>query len=395
MIEGRQTKSHLNRKLKMGMIGGGPDGFIGEVHRKAARMDGKIEIVAGAFSSKPDKSAQTGQDLFLDPGRVYNNYQSMIENELKLPTEERIDFVTIAAPNNLHFPASKAFLEAGFHVVCEKPMTFNYEEAVELKKIVEKTGLVFAVTYNYTGFPLVKHARHMVHTGQLGKIIKIVVEYPQDWLITKLEDMGQKQAMWRTDPDVAGAGGCLGDIGTHCENLAAYITGLEIEEVCADLTTFMPGRRLDDDINILLRYNNGARGILTASQMCAGNENNIKIRVYGEKGSINWIQENPNYLYYYKANEPIQTLRRANDYLCDAAKRATRIPTGHQEAFIEAFANIYNNVADTIRAKMLGDEPTELENDFPKVQDGLNGMAFIKTAIESNNSDLKWTKMIK
>ncbi|MDZ7315828.1 MAG: Gfo/Idh/MocA family oxidoreductase, partial [candidate division KSB1 bacterium] len=296
MIEGSKTDA-MTRKLRMGMVGGGPGAFIGEVHRKAARMDGHVEIVAGAFDIDPAKSREMGRILNLDPKRAYDNYQQMIEAELKLPPDERIDFVSITTPNNWHFPIAKAFLEAGFHVVCEKPMTMDVPEALALRDVVKKSGKVFALLHNYTGYPMVKHARWMVKQGMLGKIQKIVVEYPQDWLLKRIELEGQMQASWRTDPKQAGAGGCLGDIGTHAENLARYITGLFIEELCADLTTFAQGRLLDDDVNVLLRYENGAKGVLHASQISTGQENNLNIRVWGTEGAIQWFQEHPNYLY--------------------------------------------------------------------------------------------------
>jgi len=395
MIEGSKTESIMNRKLRMGMVGGGPGAFIGEVHRKAARMDGMIELVAGAFDIDPQKSREMGHQQNLNPDRVYDTFQDMVEKEKALSENERIDFVSITTPNNWHFPIAKAFLEAGFHVICEKPMTMDVKEARALKEIVKKTGRVFSLQHNYTGYPMVKQARDMVKNGMLGKVQKIVVEYPQDWLLTRIEATGQMQAAWRTDPKQAGAGGCLGDIGTHAENLAHYITGLEIEELCADLTSFVEGRPLDDDVNILLHYNNGARGVLHSSQISTGQENNLNIRVWGTEGALQWFQENPNYLYYFQQGKPVQIYRRGNDYLCDAAKRATRIPPGHPEAFLEAFSNIYKNATDTMRAKIAGKEPSELELDFPTVDDGLEGMLFIETAVASSKSDKKWTKMLK
>ncbi len=390
MIEGSNTEA--TRKLRMGMVGGGPGAFIGEVHRKAARMDGMIELVAGAFDADPAKSQEMGNIQNLDPKRVYDTYQDMVKAEAALPENERIDFVAVTTPNNLHYPIAKAFLDAGFNVVCEKPMTMNVEEAKALKEAVDKSGKVFALLHNYTGYPMVKQARHMVKEGMLGKIQKIVVEYPQDWLLERIELTGQMQASWRTDPKQAGAGGCLGDIGTHAENLAGYITGLEIEELCADLTSFVEGRPLDDDVNILLHYTNGARGVLHSSQISTGQENNLNIRVWGTKGAIQWFQENPNYLYYFQQGKPVQIYRRGNDYLCEAAQRANRIPPGHPEAFLEAFSNIYKNASDTMRAHMLGSEPTELELDFPNVDDGLEGMQFIETVVASSKSDKKWEK---
>lgn len=386
--------SILQRKLKMGMVGGGRDAFIGAVHRQAALMDGKIEFVAGALSSTPERSKLSGEALWLDPSRIYGSYQEMAAKEARLPVGERIDFVSIVTPNHLHFPVAKTFLEMDFHVICDKPMTFNLAEAKELKKIVENSGKVFALTHNYTGYPMVKEARHLVQTGVLGKINKIVVEYPQEWLLSRLETEGQKQAEWRTDPQRSGAAGCLGDIGSHCENLVHYITGLVPEQVCADLTIFAEGRLLDDDVNVLLHYEGGARGVLHASQICTGEENNLNIRIWGSKAALRWHQEHPNYLYVYKPNAPVSIYRRGHAYLSEAAQLATRLPTGHPEAFIEAFANIYLNATETIRAQESGNSPGEFALDFPTVDDGVRGMAFIETVIKSSKSMEKWTKMI-
>jgi predicted dehydrogenase len=388
----------IDRKLRMGMVGGGPGAFIGEVHRKASRMDGGIELVAGAFDINPRKSKQMGRQLCLDPRRVYNSYQEMIERELKLPEEERIDFVSVTTPNNWHFPIARDFLEAGFHVMCEKPMTLNVQEARVLQKIVRKTKRVFGLMHNYTGYPMVKLARDMVRDGDLGKIRKVVVQYPQGWLATALEKTGQMQAAWRTDPKQSGGAGCMGDIGTHAENLAEYITGLKIQEICADLTTFVKGRRLDDDGNCLLHFNNGARGILHASQVSIGEENGLAIWVYGEEKSLEWHQEHPNYLYLKEPDGPVQVWRRGNGYVgarSAAAGRATRIPSGHPEAFLEAFANIYVNFADTLRAKLSRTKPDNLALDFPDVNDGLRGMLFIDSVLTSAKSKSKWTKMKK
>ena len=394
MIEGSKTDA-MTRKLRMGMIGGGPGAFIGEVHRKAARLDGQVEIVGGAFDINPEKSHEMGRILNLEPKRVYDNYEKLIEGELKLPAEERMDFVSVTTPNNWHYPIAKALLEAGFHVVCEKPMTMDVPEALALRDVVKKTGKVFALLHNYTGYPMVKHARWMVKQGMLGKIQKIVVEYPQDWLLKRIELEGQMQASWRTDPKQAGAGGCLGDIGTHAENLAHYITGLYIDELCADLTSFAPGRLLDDDVNVLLRYENGAKGVLHSSQISTGQENNLNIRVWGTEGAIQWFQENPNYLYFFRQGEPVQILRRGAGYLCDAAKRHTRLPSGHPEAFLEAFANIYQNFIATVRAAESKRQPTELDLDFPNVEDGVVGMQFIETVVAGSKSDRKWEKFHK
>lgn len=391
MVSGKEEKALLDRKLRMGMVGGGRDAFIGAVHRRAAIMDGGVELVAGCFSSTPEKSKASGRDLLLADDRVYGSFQEMAAQEAKLPLGERIDFVSIVTPNHMHFPAAKAFLEAGINVVCDKPMTMSSAEANALRKLVEQSGAVFALSHNYTGYPMVKQARYMVQNGMLGKLQRVVVEYPQGWLLTKVEDAGSKQAAWRTDPKRAGIAGCLGDIGSHCENLAAYITGLELAEVCADLTTFVPGRPLDDDVSVLLRYTNGARGILWATQIGPGEENNLRIRIYGTQGALEWHQEHPNYLYFRPPDGPEQVYKRGNGYLCEAAKRATRIPSGHPEAFLEAFANIYMNATDTMRAKLLGRAPTELELDFPTVVDGAKGVFFIEKVVESAHSDKKWT----
>ena len=344
----------MARKLRMGMVGGGKDAFIGAVHRFAANLDGRIELVAGAFSSNPQKSHESGALLLLDPNRVYDSYEAMAKAEAALPADQRIDFVSIVTPNFAHYPAAKTFLEAGFNVICDKPMTLNLEEALKLREVVRKSGKVFALTHNYTGYPMVKEAREMVRAGELGKILKIVAEYPQGWLLNPIDQEGQKQASWRTDPERAGASGCIGDIGTHAENLARYISGLEIDELCADFTSFVEGRRLEDDGNMLVRYKGGARGVLYASQISAGEENNLTIRVYGTKASLEWHQEHPNELIVKFQDAPRKTYRRGNSYLSDAAKRFTRLPFGHPEAFIEAFANIYLEASRAIEAEVTG-----------------------------------------
>lgn len=387
----------LNRKLKMGMVGGGPGAFIGEVHRKAARMDGGIELVAGAFDINPRKSKQKGRELCLNPRRVYRTYTEMIEREVKLPVGERIDFVSITTPNNWHFPIARGFLKAGFNVMCEKPMTLNAKEAKELRRIVKQSRKVFGLMHNYTGYPMVKLGRDMVSQGELGKIRKIVVQYPQGWLATALEKTGQQQAVWRTDPKQSGAG-CVGDIGSHAENLAEYITGLKMTHICADLTTFVKGRRVDDDCNCLVRFNNGARGVLHASQVSIGEENNLAIWIYGEKKGLEWHQEHPNYLYVKEPDGPMQVWRRGNDYIgtkSPAAARGTRLPSGHPEAFIEAFANVYCNFADTVRARMARIRADKLALDFPNVDDGVRGVLFIETVLASTRNRQKWTKMKK
>jgi predicted dehydrogenase len=384
----------MAHKLKMGMVGGGRDAFIGAVHRMAARLDDRIELVAGAFSSDAAKSRASGDDLGLDPARAYPDFQTMVAGEAKLPAEQRIDFVSIVTPNYVHFPPAKAFLEAGFHVVCDKPMTFNLEEAKQLRDVVKATGKVFALTHNYTGYPMVKEARELVRNGELGKILKVVAEYPQGWLIQPIDAEGQKQASWRTDPSKTGASSCIGDIGTHAENLGRYITGLQIDELCADLTTFVPGRRLEDDGNLLIRYHGGARGVLYASQVSVGEENNLTIRVYGTKASLEWHQEHPNELIVKYPDAPRKIYRRGNGYLSDIAKKFTRLPFGHPEAFIEAFANIYLEAARAIEAVKSG-QPIPSDIDYPTVEDGVLGMAFIATAVSSAKNGSTWTKLIQ
>lgn len=372
----------LGRKITYGMVGGGPGAFIGAVHRMAAVLDGRMELAAGSFSSNPEKSKQTGETLLLPTSRVYGSYQEMAEKESRLPPGERIDFVSIVTPNSSHFKIAKAFIEAGFNVICDKPMTTTLEDAEALCGLVKKRGVVFALTHNYTGYPMVKQAKEMVRKGEIGKVRKIVVEYPQGWLHADLDAQGAKQAVWRTDPSQAGVSSCIGDIGTHAENLVRYITGLEIEEICADLTTFVQGRRLEDDGNILVHYKGGARGILYASQISIGEENSLKIRVYGEKASLEWRQENPNYL-SLKSDGPELIYKRGNGYLESVVAANTRIPSGHPEGFIEAFANIYRNAADTLAAKLEGLSPDPVVLDFPTVRDGAIGVNFIHKTVES------------
>ncbi len=380
------------RTLRMGMVGGGRDAFIGMVHRTAACLDGQAVFTAGALSSTPDKALASGRDLGLDDRRNYPTWEKMLEGESALPPEERIDFVSIVTPNHLHFPVARAFAEAGFNVVCDKPLVHTVEQAEELAAVVRKSGVVFAVTYNYSGYPMVKQARHMVAAGQLGDIRKVIVEYNQGWLATKLEETGLKQADWRTDPARAGAGGAIGDIGSHAEQLVSYVTGLTLESICADLTTFVPGRALDDDANLLLRFTGPggsvAKGILTASQVCVGRENDLRLRVWGTKGGLEWRQEDPNHLVFSPLGGPDQVFRRGNDYLCEGAKRASRIPSGHPEAFFEAFANVYRRAFDAMRADGARDGASF---DYPDVTDGARGVRFIHRTVESSRSERKWT----
>ncbi len=383
----------VNRKIRMGMVGGGRGAFIGSVHRMAANLDGQIELVAGCFSADPKKSKLSGQDLLLDSSRVYSSYEEMAKTEAALPEGERIDFVTIVTRNNTHVAIASAFLQAGIHVVCEKPLAFTLAEARQLKRIADKSGLVFALTHNYTGYPMVKEARHLIQKGKIGDIIKVVAEYPQGYALADLE--GPKENVgainnWRMDPHVSGASNAMGDIGTHAAQLAYYMTGIKIKELSAELSTFIPGRPLDDDGNCLIRFENGAVGIIYASQVSSGEENNLNIRIYGTKGSMEWHQEYPNDLILKHHEKPRQVLRRGNDYLTNAAKDFTRLPFGHPEAFIEAFANIYLEVARAIRDRLEGKKPKAY--DFPTVDDGVYGNAFIETVVKSSGSKQKWTK---
>lgn len=390
MVAGKDTLS--GHRLKAGMVGGGKDAFIGDVHRKAMALDGQIDFVAGALSSTPEKARASGEALGLADERNYGSWEEMLDKESSLPPGERIDFVSIVTPNHMHFPVAKAFVEAGFHVVCDKPLVHTSEQAQELIKLVKRQGTVFGVTYNYTGYPMVRQARHMIHTGELGEIRKVVVEYNQGWLATRLEETGAKQASWRTDPARSGVAGCIGDIGSHAENLVATMTGLELTHICADLTTFAEGRQLDDDGNLLMRFDGGAKGVLISSQISIGRENDFRIRVHGTKGSLTWLQEYPNDLQVSMLGEPARLLRRGNDYLCAAAQKASRIPAGHPEAFLEAFANVYLGVVEAIRAKKQGGSLGELEGDFPTVLDGARGVHFIEKTVESTKSDAKWTE---
>jgi len=381
----------LNRKIKFGQIGGGQGSFIGAVHRRAAISDGKTELVAGAFASTPEKAIASGKELLIADDRNYASWQEMLEKESALPPGERIDFVNIVTPNHAHFEPALAFINAGFNVVMDKPMVHTSEQAAQLVAAVEEKGVVFGLTHNYTGYPMVKEGRDWIKNGRLGTIQRVVVEYPQSWLLEKMEDQGAKQAEWRTDPKRSGIGGAIGDIGSHCENLVSYMTGLEIESICADLTTFVPGRLLDDDVNVMLRYTNGARGLLWCSQVAAGEENGLNIRVYGTKAGLEWHQEHPNWISFKEDPKgPMQVYKRGNEYFGEAADRATHLPFGHPEAFFEAFGNIYMNVTDTIRARLVGDEPTALELDFPDVYDGARGVKFIEKVVESSQSDQKW-----
>ena len=375
------------------MIGGGRGAFIGAVHRMAAALDGEMELVCGAFSSNPERSKLSGADLYLDPNRVYGSYQEMIDQERKMPEDIRMDFVTIVTPNHLHFGPSKLALENGFHVVCDKPLCFDLAQANELVKLVENNNSIFGLTYNYTGYPMVKQARQMVLQNEIGKIRRVVVSYSQGWLSTALEKTDQKQASWRTDPTKAGVGGALGDIGTHAHNLAEYITSLEITKVCADINKVVEGRQLDDDVNVLLKFNNGASGTLTATQVAAGDENDLSIKIYGETGGLEWNQMQPNTLIVKKLDKPTHYYRTGVGDLYPCTVAATRLPAGHPEGYLEAFANVYKNVAKCIQAKISKQELDPLHLDFPTVHDGLRGMQFVHKVIESGSSEKKWIQL--
>jgi predicted dehydrogenase len=375
------------------MVGGGRGAFIGAVHRIAAQMDGKIELVCGAFSSNPRKSRASGRDLLLPAKRCYGSFMEMMEKEAALPEGERMDFVTIVTPNHMHYPVAVAALDAGFHVVCDKPVTFSLAEARKLAVRVKESRRLFCLTHNYTGSAMVKEARELVKSGQLGKIRRVVVEYPQGWLADSLEKSGQKQAAWRTDPKQAGSSCCMGDIGTHCANLAEYIVGSPIKELCADLNTFVKGRRLDDDGSVLIRFRNGARGVLWASQIAVGKENGLNIRVYGEKGGIEWQQEEPNSLVVRWADRPMEIRRQGTGFVGAAATANTRTPAGHPEGYLEAFANIYNNFADTLIGELDGRRIKVAERDYPTIQDGIRGMAFLDAVTKSSSSKSKWMQI--
>jgi predicted dehydrogenase len=381
------------RKLRMGMIGGGRDAFIGAIHRLAANMDGLIELTCGALSLTPEIALLSAQDLFLPKSRSYTNYEEMIVAEAALPSDVRIDFITIVTPNFAHFAPAMMALEYGFHVVIEKPMTFSLEEAKLLQQKVLETGLILCLTHTYSGYPMVKQAKAMINDGKLGKVRKIWVEYPQGWLSTLSEKEGNAQAAWRTDPSKSGKSSVMGDIGTHAAHLAEYITGLKITDVCAELNTIVEGRIMDDDGAVLLKFDNGAKGVLMASQVATGEENALKIRIYGEKGGIQWLQHEPNTLIVKWLNEPTQILRAGTNYvyLSSFATHNCRTPGGHPEGYIEAFANIYRNFVLTLNCKLEGIKPTLEMLDFPTVEEGVRGMAFIDNVVASSKSDKKWT----
>lgn len=386
-----------NRKLRMGMVGGGSDAFIGAIHRRAAFMDNQIELVCGCFSIDPEISKSSGRSYFLPEDRIYSTYQEMFEHEITLPEGERMDFVTIVTPNRFHFEPAMMALERGFHVVVDKPMTFSLDEAKQLQKKVEETGLVLALTHVYSGYPAVKEAKARIAKGELGKLRRVYVEYPQGWLAERIELQGGNNAGWRTDPKLSGKAGCIGDIGTHAWHLSEYITGLKVEELCAELNTFVPGRPIDDDGAAFLRFENGVKGTLMATQVAIGEANNIRIRIYGEKGGLEWRQEDPNILIMKWGNRPAEILQVGNNtFLSDEAKWNTRTPAGHPEGFIESFANIYRNFALTVMARMKGEQPCANCLDFPTVYDGVRGMQFIETMVTAGyDENKKWYKWME
>lgn len=382
-----------HRKLRMGMVGGGRGSFIGAVHRMGANLDGQIELVCGAFSSDPQRSVKSGQDLYLPENRCYATFEEMIREEKNLPEGERMDFVSIVTPNHMHFAPAKAALEAGFPVIIDKPLTFTFEEAQELRSIVKAVKLPFAVTYTYASYPMVKQARAMVLSGEIGKVRKVMVEYPQGWLAEKLEDTDSKQASWRADPKRAGISNCFGDIGTHLANMAEYVSGLKITDVLAELNAFVPGRTLDDDANVLLKFEKGANGVLSASQVATGEENDIKIRIYGEKGGLEWDNRDLNTLLVKPHGKPVQVYRAGgnNPYLHDAALAHIRTPAGHPEGYIEAFANIYRNFSFDVRSHLGGAGEKNSFMDYPGIDEGVKGMAMIKAVVASSSNGNVWT----
>ncbi len=384
---GTYAETGTTRRLRLGMVGGGEGAFIGGVHRIAARLDDQYELVAGALSADPQRAQRSGAMLGLDPQRVYASYEAMAQAERQ--RSDAIDVIAIVTPNHMHAPVARVFLQAGFHVICDKPLTLNLAEAVALRDLARSTDRVFCVTHNYTGYPLVRHARAMVAAGELGTIRQVQVEYPQDWLAEPIEQQGQKQAEWRTDPARSGAGGCLGDIGTHAYNLADFVTGLKLDQICAELTAFVPGRRLDDNVSMLLRYQGGARGMLWASQIAPGHENGLRLRVYGTKGAIEWVQADPNVLIHSPLGESRRLITRGSAATGPAAARMTRIPAGHPEGYLEGFANIYREAALAIRAVGSG-QPVPADVVFPGLDDGVKGMAFIEAAVKSSAAGGTW-----
>src|SRR6056297_25255 len=382
----------MDRKIRLGMIGGGPDAFIGAVHRKAAALDGHFKLVCGAFSRSYEKCKETGEALQLSSDRIYESYDKMFEEELNLPEEQRMDAVSIVTPNHVHFDPAKKALENGFHVIIDKPIAFTLDEAKELQELTESTGCVLALTHTYTGYPMIKEAKQRIADGQIGDLRKIYVEYPQGWLATPLEEEGNKQASWRTDPEKSGAGGAIGDIGTHAANLAEYVSGLEITHLCADVRTNVEGRKLDDDSSALLKFGENVSGVLVATQIATGEENDLKIRLYGSIGGFEWTHTDPNTLLYKPHEEPTQILRAGTGYLTDLAAKNTRLPAGHPEGYLEAFANIYVEFANAVNDHRNGKYKSSGDYDFPDAAEGVRGMAFVVNMLKSSESDQKWTE---
>jgi predicted dehydrogenase len=377
-------------KIRVGMVGGGEGAFIGAVHRIAAALDGEIELVCGAFSSDADRSQRSGAALYLSADRIYPDYPTMMAGEAALPQDQRMQFVAIVTPNHIHFPVAEAALRAGFHVLSDKPATLGLDEALQLREIVRDTGLLYGLAHTYTGYPLVKEARARVAAGELGRVRKVVVEYPQGWLADRQEGADNKQAAWRLDPGQAGVSCCMGDIGVHAANLAEYVSGLRITEICADLTAFVDGRALDDDGSILLRFDNGARGVLMASQISVGEENALRIRAYGDKGGLEWAQEEPNTLWLKWPDRPTERLRTGGAYLGSHAAANTRTPMGHPEGYLEAFANLYRAFAAQVRVRETGATPDEFAADCPGIAEAIRGMTFIELAVTASDSEVKW-----
>jgi predicted dehydrogenase len=384
------TSDKLLGKIKYGMVGGGEGAFIGAVHRLAARMDDHYELVAGALSSSPEKAIRSAKALGIAEDRSYGDYETMAKAEKA--RKDGIEAVAIVTPNHVHVPAARAFLKAGIHVICDKPLSTNLKDALALEKLVKASGLVFCLTHNYTGYPMVRHARQMVQDGALGEIRIVQAEYPQDWLTNPIEQTGQKQAAWRTDPKQSG-GGAIGDIGTHAHNLAAFVSGLELDSVLADVDTFVKGRKVDDNVNVLLRYKGGAKGMLWASQVAVGNENNVKVRIYGTKGGLEWHQEHPNHLHWFPFGQAPQLITRGSPSANASAGRVTRVPPGHPEGYLEGFANIYTEAAHAIRAARTKKKPDKAVL-FPTINDGVKGMAFIEAVLKSSAKGGKWVKLM-
>jgi predicted dehydrogenase len=384
----------MQRKLRMAMIGGGKDAFIGGVHRLAMNMDGQVELVAGALSVNPEIALDSGKSLFLEDSRIYTDYKLMLEKEAAMPADKKIDFVTIVTPNFVHFDPAMMALDKGFNVVIEKPITFTLEQAKQIKEKLDATGLTLLLCHTYTGYPMIKQAKQLLKAGSLGKVRKVYVEYPQGWLSTLLESTGQAQASWRTDPKKSGKAGCMGDIGTHAFNMAEYVTGLQVTKICSNLNIVVEGRMLDDDGAAFLKFNNGATGVLMATQIAAGEENNVKIRVYCEKGGLEWQQEDANTLKVKWLDKPTEIYRTGGAYNSSFAAHNTRIPAGHPEGYLEAFGNLYRNFALTVRAKIDGEQPKEEWLDFPGVEEGIRGMAFVENVVASSESDEKWKEFV-